>query len=206
MMRRLRTLVLIVTALAFAVIGGVAVASALLPTPSEPIGQEASRPAGTDFALGGTVADPDGGRPWTVRTYTSKTSWTCAQAGRTDGQAFGQLGSDGKVRPLDLPDLGSCADIDKDDFAIWVNHYPAGAGSDARAVIFGAVSADVTAVALTLDGASKELALTHGAFLDVVPEPSLAGAVLRVTLADGTTHDTRLRPVPTHPATTPADG
>jgi hypothetical protein len=206
MMRRLRTLVLIVSVLAFAVVGGVAVASALLPTPPAPAGQEASEPANTSFALGAAVADPDGGRQWTVRTYTSKTDWTCAEAGRTDGKAFGQVGPDGKIRPLELPELGSCADVAKDKFAVWVNHYAADADHDARAVTFGAVAADVTGVALTLDGSPKELSVTHGGFIDAVPESSLAGAVLTVTLADGSTHDTKLRPIPQPNTTTPSAG
>lgn len=104
MMRRLRTLVLIISAMAFAVVGGVAVASALLPTPPSLVGQEASEPAGTDYTLGSTVADPDGGQDWTVRTYPSKTHWTCAEAGRTDGTTFGRVDTDDKLRPLELPE------------------------------------------------------------------------------------------------------
>ena len=197
MMRRLRTLVLIISAMAFAVVGGVAVASALLPTPPTLVGQEASEPAGADFTLGGTVADPDGGRDWTVRTYASKTNWTCAQAGRTDGTTFGQVGPDNTVRPLDLPELGSCADVEKDNLGLWVNHYPATADRAARAVVFGAVTANVTGVALTVDGMRKQLPVTRGAFIGVLPESSLAGTVVTVTLADGTAHETKLRAVPT---------
>jgi hypothetical protein len=197
MMRRLRTLVLIISAMAFAVVGGVAVASVLLPTPPSLVGQEASEPAGKDFALGSTVADPDGGRDWTVRTYTSKTDWTCAEAGRTDGTTFGQVGTDDKLRPLDLPELGSCADLKKDKLGLWVNHYPATTGHTARAVIFGAVATDVVDVMLTIDGTRKQLPVTRGAFIDAMPESPLAGAVVTVTLADGTTDETKLRPVTT---------
>jgi hypothetical protein len=194
MMRRLRTVVLVISAMAFAVVGGVAVASALLPTPPSLVGQEASEPASTSFTLGGSVADPDGGRDWTVRTYASKTDWTCAEVGRTDGAAFGQVGPDGEFRPLGLPELGSCADVEKDRFSLWVNHYPAGAGQDGRAVIFGAVATDVDGVALTVDGTRKELPVTRGTFIDALPESSLAGSVVTVTLADGTTQETNLRP------------
>jgi hypothetical protein len=193
MMRRLRTLVLIISAMAFAVVGGVAVASALLPTPPSLVGQEASEPAGTDFALGGTVADPDGGQDWTVRTYPSKTNWTCAEAGRTDGTTFGRVDTDNKLRPLELPELGSCADLGKDKLGLWVNHYPATTGHAARAVIFGAVATDVQGVVLTTDGTREQLPVTRGAFIDAISESALAGAVVTVTLADGTTDETKLR-------------
>jgi hypothetical protein len=197
MMRRLRTLVLVVTAMAFAVVGGVAVASALLPTPPSLVGQEASEPAGTTFTLGGAVADPDGVPRWTVRTYASKTGWACAEAGRTDGTSFGQPGPDGEIRPLALPDLGSCADLTKDEIAFWVNHHPASAGRQARTVIFGAVAPEVDGVSLTLEGTRKELPVTRGAFIDVLPgSSSLTGAVVTATLVDGTTRETELRPAP----------
>jgi hypothetical protein len=198
MMRRLRTIVFVISAVAFAVVGGVAVASALLPTPPSFVGQEASEPAGTSFALGPVVADPDEGRDWTVRTYASKKNWTCAEAGRIDGKVFGQVDSDEQFRPLvELPELGSCADVKKDDLAVWVNHYPAAVGRhEARAVIFGAVSNDAAGIALTIDGTPKQLPVTRGAFIDVLSEPSLAGAVVTVTLADGTTQETNLRPAP----------
>jgi hypothetical protein len=206
MMRRLRTIVLIISAMAFAVVGGVAVASVLLPTPPSLVGQEASEPAGTTSVLGPVVADPDGGRDWTVRTYASKTNWTCAEAGRTDGKSFGQVGPDDTFRPLELPELGSCADVEKDDFALWVNHYPAAGDNEAHAVIFGAVSTEVGSVALTLDGSTKELPVTRGAFIDALPESSIAGAVLTVTFADGSTHDTKLRPSSQPNTAPPATG
>ena len=72
--------------------------------------------------------------------------------------------------------------------------------------IFGAVSTDVVGVALTLDGSRKELPVTRGAFLDVLSEPSLAGAVVTVTFADGSTHDTTLRPIPQPTSRTPITG
>jgi hypothetical protein len=199
MMRKLRTVVLVITAMAFAVVGGVAVASALLPTPPSLVGQEASEPAGTSFTLGPAVADPSGGRDWTVRTYPSKTDWTCAEVGRTDGKAFGRLGPDDEIVPLELPELGSCADLSKEKFALWVNYSPAsGAEHGSRVAIFGAVSPDVVGVALTLDGSRKELPVTRGAFLDVLSDPSLAGAVVTVSFADGSTDDTTLRAIPQH--------
>jgi hypothetical protein len=197
MMRRLRTVLLVISAMTFAVVGGVAVASALLPTPPSLVGQEASEPAGTSFTLGGAVADPAGGPQWTVRTYPSKTNWTCADVGQTDGTTFGRVDAGDEIRPLELPELGSCADVTKDKFALWVNNYPANTDHAARAVIFGAVAPEVNGVALTIDGARKELPVTRGAFIDALPASSLAGAVVTVTLADGTTHDTKLRPAPT---------
>ena len=203
MMRRLRTIVLVVSAMAFAVVGGVAVASALLPTPPSLVGQEASEPAGTSFVLGPVVADPSNGPNWTVRTYPSKTDWTCAETGRTDGKDFGRVGPDDEIVALELPELGSCADLDEENVAIWVNHYPASDDGSARAVIFGATSTDVARVALTLDGSTNDLPVTRGAFIDVLAKSALGdGAVLTVTLADGSTHDTKLRPVP--PPRTPA--
>jgi hypothetical protein len=197
MMRRLRTVVLIISAMAFAVVGGVAVASALLPTPPSLVGQEASEPAGTGFVLGSTVADPDGGLDWTVRAYPSKTNWTCAEAGRTDGATFGRADTADQLHPLELPELGSCADLGKDKLGLWVNHYPATTDHAARAVIFGAVATDVSGVVLTTDGTRKQLPVTRGAFIDAVSESALAGAVVTVTLADGTTDETTLRSVPT---------
>lgn len=196
MMRRLRTIVLVISAMVFAVVGGVAVASALLPTPPSLVGQEASEPAGTTFVLGPVVTDPDGGHDWTVRTYPSKTDWTCAETGRIDGDGFGRVGPDDEIVPLDLPELGSCADVEEDKFALWVNHYPADGDHEARAVVFGAVAAEVTGVALTTDGKRTELPVTRGAFIHVLSESSLAGAVVTVTFADGTTQETNLRPAP----------
>jgi hypothetical protein len=204
MMRRLRTIVIVISAMAFAVIGGVAIASALLPTPPSLVGQEASEPAGTSFVLGPVVADPSNGPDWTVRTYPSKTDWTCAETGRTDGKAFGRAAPDGAIIPLELPELGSCADVKESNFAIWVNHYPADGDREARAVIFGAVSDEVARVALTLDGSLKELPVTRGAFIDAQPKSALAdGGVLTVTLANGSTHDTKLRPPPPPRTPTP---
>lgn len=197
MMRRLRTVVLVISAMAFAVVGGVAVASALLPTPPSLVGQEASQPAGTSFALGSAVADPDGGPQWTVRTYPSKTNWTCADVGQTDGRTFGRVDSGDEVHPLELPELSSCADLTEEKFAIWVNNYRATADREARAVVFGAVAPEVNSVSLTIDGTRKELPVTRGAFIDALPQSSLAGTVVTVTLADGTTHETTLRPAPT---------
>jgi hypothetical protein len=196
MMRRLRTIVLVISAVAFAIVGGVAVASALLPTPPSLVGQEASEPAGTSFIQGPVVADPDGGQDWTVRTYPSQTDWTCAEAGRTDGETFGRVGSDDEIVPLELPELGSCADVEADKFALWVNHYPADGGHEARAVILGAVATEVAGVALSTDGTHKELPVAHGAFLAVLAESSLAGAVVTATFADGTTRETTLRAAP----------
>src|ERR1700754_2078108 len=121
MMRRLRTIVLVISAMAFAIVGGVAVASALLPTPPSLVGQEASEPAGTSFVLGPVVTDPDGGPDWTVRTYPSKTDWTCVETGRIDATTFGRLGPDDEIVPLEVPELGSCADVEEDKFALWVN-------------------------------------------------------------------------------------
>jgi hypothetical protein len=193
MMRRLRTVVLIIAAMAFAVVGGVAVASALLPTPPSLVGQEASEPAGTEPTLGGTVADPDGGLDWTVRTYASKTNWTCAEAGRTDGTTFGRVGTDNQLHPLELPELGSCADLEKDKLGLWVNHYPVTTGHEARAVIFGAVATEVSGVVLTVDGTRRQLPVTRRAFIDAIPESLLAGAVVTVTLTDGTADETALR-------------
>jgi hypothetical protein len=202
MMRKLRTVVLVISAMTFAVVGGVAVASALLPTPPSLVGQEASEPAGTSFVLGPAVADPDGGRAWTVRTYASKKDWTCADVGQTDGKAFGRVGPDDEILQLELPELGSCADVKENNSAIWVNHYPAKGDREARAVIFGAASPQVARVALTLGGSPKELPVTRGAFIDVLAESSLAdGGVVTVTLADGSTHDTKLRPQTPAPAT-----
>ena len=205
MMRRLKTVAIVISAMTLAVIGGVAGASALLPTPPSLVGQEASEPAGTTFTLGPAVADPSSGRDWTVRTYPSKTDWTCAEVGHTDGKAFGRLGPDDEIVALELPELGSCADLAKEKFALWVNYSPAsGAEHGSRVAIFGAVSTDVVGVALTLDGSRKELPVTRGAFLDVLSDPSLAGAVVTVTFADGSTDDTTLRAIPqhlTHPIT-----
>jgi hypothetical protein len=199
MMRRLRTVLLVISAMTLVVVGGGAGASALLPTSPSPslVGQEASEPAGTNFTLGSTVPDPDGGPPWTVRTYPSKTGWTCADVGRTGGTTFGRVDSGDEIHPLELPELGSCADVTKDKFALWVNNYPATADREARAVIFGVVAPEADGVALTIDGTRKELPVTHGAFIDALPASSLAGTVVTVTLADGTTHDTKLRPAPT---------
>jgi hypothetical protein len=206
MMRRLRTVAIVISAMTLAVVGGVAGASALLPTPPSLVGQEASEPAGTSFTLGPAVADPDGSRDWTVRTYPSKTDWTCAEVGRTDGKAFGRLGPDDEIVALELPELGSCADLAKEQFALWVNYSPAsGAEHGSRVAIFGAVSSDVVGVALTLDGSRTELPVTRGAFLDVLSDPSLAGAVVTVTFADGSTDDTTLRAIPQHP-TPPTTG
>ena len=197
MMRRLRTVAIVISAMTLAVVGGVAGASALLPTPPSLVGQEASEPAGTSFTLGPAVADPSGGRDWTVRTYPSKTDWTCAEVGRTDGKAFGRMGPDDDIVALELPELGSCADLAKEKFALWVNSSPAsGAEHESRVAIFGAVSSDVVGVALTLDGSRKELPVTRGAFLDVLSDPSLAGAVVTVSFTDGSTDDTTLRAIP----------
>jgi hypothetical protein len=206
MMRRLRTILLVTSAMAVAVAGGVAGASALLPTPPSLVGQEASEPAETSFALGPVVADPDGGPDWTVRTYPSKTGWTCADVGRTDGKAFGQVGPDNEIRPLALPELGGCADVEQAKFALWVNHYPADGGREPRAAVFGAVTPEVIGVALTIDGTPTSLPVTRGAFIDVVDEAALVGAVVTVTLADGSTHDTRLRTEPRRAATPATTG
>ena len=117
--------------------------------------------------------------------------------GQTDGTTFGRVDSGDEIHPLELPELGSCADLTEDKFALWVNNYPATADHQARAVIFGAVAPEVDRVSVTIDGTRKELPVTRGAFIDAVPASSLTGAVVTVTLDDGTAHETKLRPAPT---------
>ena len=109
-----------------------------------------------------------------MRTYPSKTGWTCADVGQTDGTTFGRVDSGDEIHPLELPELGSCADVTKDKFALWVNNYPANAGRQARAVVFGAVAPEVDRVSVTTDGTRKELPVTRGAFIDALPASSLA--------------------------------
>ena len=205
MMRRLRTIVLVISAMAFAVVGGVAVASALLPTPPSLVGQEASEPAGTTFVLGPRVADPDDGPDWTVRTYPSKTDWTCADVGRTDGKAFGRVEADDEIVPLELPELGSCADVKEDNFAIWVNHYPA---NDDRERTRGDLRRRLgrgrqrrADGRRRREGAARDARRVHRRAARVGP---CDGAGVTVTLADGTTHDTKLRPPPPPRSLTPS--
>lgn len=54
----------------------------------------------------------------------------------------------------------------------------------------------MSAVVLTIDGTRRQLPVTRGAFIDAISESALAGAVVTVTLADGTTDETRLRSAP----------
>jgi hypothetical protein len=180
------------------VAGGVAASSALVPTAPGPVGPENSQPADAAASTPGPrSSDPASGRPWTVRTYRSKTGWTCAQAGQTDGNNFGRgsVASD-RIDPLPVPEAGSCADLSEHPFAWWVDHHPAGERGGPRAVIFGAVDKTIAGVSLILKTGLRAVPVTNGAFITSVEETDMDGAVLRFVPTAGEITDEPLHPAP----------
>jgi hypothetical protein len=187
-----------------AVAAGVASASALTSgTGSDtPGGPEAIQPDGRGASMPVTVADPDGGTPWAVRVYRSKTGLTCPEAGRAKDGSFGQVAADGAFRPLDVEAAGSCADLTEDPMSLAVNHYPSSDGRPARAVLFGVVTAKVGGLTLSGAAGSRAVAITRNAFIVVTREDALRGTSLAATLVDGSTKSYSLRPSE-FPATAP---
>jgi hypothetical protein len=189
-----------------AIAAGVASASALTSSSGSDTlnGPEAVQPDGHGASLPVIVADPDGGAAWAVRVYRSQTGLTCPEAGRTKDGNFGQVGSDGAFRALDIQAAGSCADLAKAPMSLAVNHYPASSGLPARAVIFGVVTPKITGITLAGATGSRALAVKGNAFVAVTREDALQGTSLEATLADGSTKSYALSPSE-FPATEPED-
>lgn len=163
------------------------------PIPDEPMEDSAAvQPAGTTV-IGATAPDPDGGPDFAVRVYPSQTGQTCPEAGRVKDGVFGQQYEEG-WQPLELSSAGACSDLDTQPVGFAISNHPAAGDMPSYVLVYGAVSADVVSVAITIDGKSRDLSLSSGTFLAPTRLEALAlGVTLTLTLRDGTTE---VRPVP----------
>jgi hypothetical protein len=193
-------------AILLAVAAGVASASALTSSSGDdtPRGPELVQPDGSGARVPVTTPDPDGGVAWAVRVYRSQAGLTCPEAGRIKDGNFGQVYGDGEFHVLDIEAAGSCADLAQAPMSLAVNHYPASGKLPARAVIFGVVTAKVTAVTLASAAGSRELTIKGDAFIAVTREDALQGTSLRATLGDGSTKSYALK-ASEYPATDPEE-
>jgi hypothetical protein len=198
MLRRAKFLV----ALLAAIVAGVAGASAVMGSTDPAPGTDAAalQPDGTGAAIATTAPDPDvprgGAAPprWAVRVYRSRTGAACPDANRTVGGDFGRVDGDGSFHPLALGATGDCAELSADHpYELVVRHFPADDQRGARAVVFGVVSSAVSAVALTVDGAERDVPIANGAYLAALADEDAAATSVTFTLANGTQQVQALR-------------
>jgi hypothetical protein len=181
---------LLLAALVLAVVAGVAVASALVPTSDPPVGPERVEPDSSAPVLRAATDDPGDLQRWAVRRYQSKDGAACAEVGRIQDGAFGRVDSDRTFHRLDLDadGTGSCGPVDDDHpYTFAVSHYPATGKREALAAIFGVASAEVQTIALKLSDRTEQATIDHGSFLLVLPDEDLVNASAVFQLTDGTT-------------------
>ncbi len=94
-----RSVALLGTALAAALVAAAAIAFVGPGGRSSPAPRDASPPEGVRVIstrlLPMRVQDPQGGPPWALRLLRTSRGWTCAQVGRVLDGRFGELGVDG---------------------------------------------------------------------------------------------------------------
>lgn len=168
-----------------AVAAGVASASVLVPAPGDDTlgGPSSVQPvpgsARGPFAL---TPDPDGGRSWAVRVYTSQDGLTCPELGQADAGRFGRENPDGTFSELEVQAGGSCADLRKSELALARRHH----GATGTEVLFGVLASDDITVSLQTTSGVERIAADHRAFVYVAAGAELDGAVVRVSGALGT--------------------
>jgi hypothetical protein len=202
MLRRMKFLVAFVAAILL----GVAFASAVMgtTTPDTPPGPAALEPDGSGATIAATASDPDAGQArsasparWAVRVYRSETGATCPDVNRTVGGDFGRVDGDGSFHPLALDAAGSCVDLTAaHPYELVVRHLPANDERGARAIVFGVATSGVASITLTVDGAARDVAIDHGAFVAPLDEADIAATAATFTLADGTQETHALRADP----------
>jgi hypothetical protein len=151
---RLTRLLKLVAAILVAAAVGVSAASAVVGRGATPAAQNPEPEPGSD-SIDQTAPDPGGGPDWAVRTYTSTTGAPCVELGRTNAGRFGQLDAGGSFYDLPLDGGGTCGDLAADPVILAVNSYPAGERREARTVLFGRASPEVTDVLVMRGGGSS---------------------------------------------------
>lgn len=191
-----------------AIAAGVAGASAFVNTTGQDTadGPDAVQPDGNGSALVVSAADPAGRQPWAIRVYRSKAGLTCPEAGRTQDGTFGQVDEQGEFRASSLQAAGSCIDLTKAPLSVTTNDYPANDNRGARSVVFGAVSADVRSVTITVADQVRDLDISGGAYLAVLTAGQVEGAVVNATTDDGSEKSYTLHASKMSAALPPADG
>jgi hypothetical protein len=112
---RRRTAVVLVAAVV-SVAGVATAATGAFPvgSPLAPFGGDATDRIGapdraSDSVLAVRAADPDGGPPWGIRTFSTSAGWQCQQIGRVVDGRLGVIGGDGSFHALPLQAAGPCA-------------------------------------------------------------------------------------------------
>jgi hypothetical protein len=172
-----------------AVVGGVAAASAIIPSQGADTlnGPDAVQPDGNGARIAAVTPDPAGHEALAVRIYRSKTGLTCPEAARTDGANFGQLDANDKFQPLDVEAAGSCVDLTQAPMSVITNNYGAVDKRPAYAVVFGAVSSKVATASIRLGDSSRPVDIAGGAYIVATNQAGLADAAVQATLTDGST-------------------
>lgn len=165
---------------------GVAVASAIVPTSGNDTvgGPDDVQPASSAVVSSPTQAR-DGGDPWAVRVYTSKTGLTCPDLGRVRDGVFGRDDVDGTFTALPLEASGSCADLGRDHAAVAARRLPAMGKQPAETIVFGVTVADASVTAQVGDAAATAIQLNGQTF--VLDRFGDRDATVDVTTRGGTT-------------------
>jgi hypothetical protein len=145
---RLTRVLKLAAAILVAAAVGVSAASAVVGRGGAPVVQSPEPELGSD-SIDRTAPDPRGGPDWAVRVYTSTTGSACVELGRIEAGRFGQLDADGAFYDLPLDEGGTCGDLAADPVILAVNSYPPRERRDARTVLFGRASPNVTDVLVT---------------------------------------------------------
>jgi hypothetical protein len=113
--RRSRRTTVALVAAVVSVAGVATAATGTFPVgdPLPPFGDDAADRIGqpdrtSDTVLALRAADPDGGPPWGVRTFSTSGRWQCQQIGRVVDGRLGVIGGDGSFHALPLQPAGPC--------------------------------------------------------------------------------------------------
>lgn len=182
MMRRLAIAVVLLLACA----AGVASASVLISHDGDDTagGPDTFQPAPGSARNGADQADPRGGPPYGVRTYTSKAGLACPEPGRFNGGRFGRVGSDGRFQVLPVQASGDCVDLDRVPIGVSLRVLPS-SGAALTGVLYGVVSPAVRALVLTKDGADRPVPIRDATFILVAPAERFNDAVLTASQTNG---------------------
>ncbi len=134
------------------------------------------------------VEDPDGGPPWAVRTYTSRTGLACIDVGRVSGGRLGVVRG-GRFVPFGHRAAGACATSAAQHLVVQVRL----TNDPGRSVLYGVVDRAVEAVALEDGGRRRRLSIApDGVVLHVERGADAFAGVTLVTRVDGRERRSRL--------------
>ena len=189
-MRLTRGVRLAATTLAAAALG-LAAGSVIVGTPTVS-GPQNLLPVPGSERIGPTAPDPIAGPAWALRVYASTSGASCVQVGRISRGRFGQIDEAGAFRALALDPGGACGDLDAEPVIVAINAFPARVARDARTVLYGRASADVTGVLVHCGAGSPParpvIGATGGFLLPLAGTLAPSDLPLTITLADGRSH------------------